>query len=58
MKTQSRIHQRQEVSESPTRRDNRQQDRQDLVDLRAAITRNADKPGTPWEIAKKELEIQ
>jgi hypothetical protein len=35
----------------------RMEDMEDLLDLRAAVERNAGKPGTPWEQVKKELEI-
>ena len=30
---------------------------EDLIELRAAIQRNAGKPGIPWDDAKKQLEI-
>lgn len=35
----------------------RLEDMEDLMELRAAVERNAGKPGTPWEKVKKELEI-
>ena len=35
----------------------RVEDLEDLRDLNEAIARNNDKPGTPWEQAKKELEL-
>ena len=33
------------------------EDLEDLNELRAAVERNAGKPGMPWEQAKAELEI-
>jgi hypothetical protein len=33
----------------------RLEDMEDLMELRAAIERNAGKPGTPWEQVKAEL---
>ena len=36
----------------------RMEDLEDLLELRAAIDRNAGKPGIPWEKAKSELEIE
>ncbi len=35
----------------------RLEDMEDLMELRAAVERNAGKPGTPWDQVKKELEI-
>jgi hypothetical protein len=35
----------------------RVEDMEDLIELRAAIKRNAGKPGVPWEQVKKELDI-
>ena len=35
----------------------RLEDMEDLMELRAAVERNAGKPGVPWEQVKKELEI-
>ena len=35
----------------------RLEDMEDLMELRAAVERNAGQPGIPWEQAKKELEI-
>jgi hypothetical protein len=35
----------------------RLEDMEDLMELRAAIERNAGKPGTPWEQVKEELKI-
>lgn len=34
------------------------EDMEDLMELRAAVERNAGKPGVPWEQAKAELDIQ
>ena len=34
------------------------EDLEDLNELRAAVERNAGKPGIPWEQAKAELEIE
>jgi hypothetical protein len=36
----------------------RLEDMEDLMELRAAVERNAGKPGTPWEEVKKELEAE
>jgi len=36
----------------------RLEDMEDLMDLRAAVERNAGAPGTPWEQVKKDLEIE
>ena len=33
------------------------EDMEDLMELRAAIKRNAGKPGVPWERVKKELDL-
>jgi hypothetical protein len=33
------------------------EDMEDLMELRAAVERNAGKPGTPWEQVKAELEL-
>ena len=33
------------------------EDMEDLMELRAAIKRNAGKPGVPWECVKKELDL-
>jgi len=35
----------------------RLEDMEDLMELRAAVERNAGKPGTPWEQVKAELEL-
>jgi hypothetical protein len=35
----------------------RVEDMEDLIELRAAIKRNAGKPGVPWEQVKKELDL-
>lgn len=35
----------------------RLEDMEDLMELRAAVERNAGKPGIPWEQVKAELEI-
>jgi len=35
----------------------RLEDMEDLMELRAAVERNAGKPGLPWEQVKTELEI-
>jgi len=35
----------------------RLEDMEDLMELRAAVERNAGKPGVPWEQVKTELEI-
>lgn len=35
----------------------RLQDMEDLIELRAAVERNAGKPGAPWEQAKAELDL-
>jgi hypothetical protein len=35
----------------------RLEDMEDLLELRAAVERNAGKPGTPWEQVKSELEL-
>ena len=35
----------------------RLEDMEDLMELRAAVERNAGKPGTPWEQVKTELEL-
>ena len=32
-------------------------DMEDLMELRAAVERNASKPGTPWEKVKAELDL-
>ena len=34
------------------------EDLEDLNELRAAVERNAGKPGIPWEQAKAELELE
>lgn len=34
----------------------RLEDMEDLMELRAAVERNAGKPGTPWEQVKAELD--
>jgi hypothetical protein len=36
----------------------RLEDMEDLMELRAAVERNAGKPGLPWEQVKAELEIE
>lgn len=33
------------------------EDMEDLMELRAAVERNAGKPGTPWEEVKAELDL-
>ena len=35
----------------------RLEDMEDLMELRAAVERNAGKPGTPWEQVKAELDL-
>jgi hypothetical protein len=35
----------------------RLEDMEDLMELRAAVERNAGQAGTPWEQVKKELEL-
>jgi hypothetical protein len=35
----------------------RLEDMEDLIELRAAVQRNADKPGEPWEQVKAELDL-
>jgi hypothetical protein len=35
----------------------RLEDMEDLLELRAAVERNAGKPGMPWEQVKAELEL-
>jgi hypothetical protein len=35
----------------------RMEDMEDLMELRAAVERNAGKPGTPWEEVKRELDL-
>jgi len=35
----------------------RMEDLEDLMELRAAVERNAGKPGVPWDEAKKQLDI-
>jgi hypothetical protein len=35
----------------------RLEDMEDLMELRAAVERNAGKPGIPWEKVKAELEL-
>jgi hypothetical protein len=32
-------------------------DREDLIELRAAVERNTGKPGVPWEQVKAELDL-
>lgn len=34
------------------------EDMEDLLELRAAVTRNAGKPGVSWEQAKAELDLE
>lgn len=36
----------------------RMEDLEDLCELREAVTRNAGKPGTPWEQVKKALDLE
>jgi hypothetical protein len=36
----------------------RLEDMEDLMELRAAVERNAGKPGTPWEQVKAELDLE
>lgn len=33
------------------------EDMEDLMELRAAVERNAGKPGTPWEQVKAEIDL-
>jgi hypothetical protein len=35
----------------------RLEDMEDLLELRAAVERNAGKPGTPWEQVRAELDL-
>ena len=35
----------------------RLEDMEDLLELRAAVERNAGKPGTPWDQVKAELDL-
>ena len=35
----------------------RLEDMEDLMELRAAVERNAGKPGVPWEKVKNELDL-
>jgi len=35
----------------------RMEDLEDLMELRAAVERNAEKPGIPWDQAKARLDI-
>jgi hypothetical protein len=35
----------------------RMEDMEDLMELRAAVERNAGKPGAPWEEVKRELDL-
>jgi hypothetical protein len=35
----------------------RLEDMEDLIELRAAVERNAGKPGEPWEQVKAELDL-
>lgn len=35
----------------------RLEDMEDLMELRAAVERNAGKPGTPWEQVKADLDL-
>ena len=34
------------------------EDMEDLIELRAAIERNAGKPGVPWEQVRAELDLE
>jgi len=36
----------------------RLEDMEDLMELRAAVERNAGKPGIPWEQVKAEIDIE
>jgi hypothetical protein len=36
----------------------RLEDMEDLMDLRAAVERNAGKPGTPWDQVKADLDLE
>lgn len=54
------------VAEKPTleslavalrRLQERVEDMEDLMELRAAVERNAGKPGVPWEQVKAELDL-
>ena len=36
----------------------RMEDLEDLVELRAAVERNAGQPGLPWEQVKAELDVE
>ena len=38
------------------RLEERVEDMEDLIELRTAVKRNADKPATPWAKVKEELE--
>ena len=55
------------VAEKPTleslaaavrRLQERIEDMEDLMELRAAVERNADKPGVPWDQVKTELNLE
>lgn len=54
------------IAEKPTleslalavrRLQDRLEDMEDLIELRAAVERNAGKPGAPWEQVKAELDL-
>ena len=36
----------------------RMEDLEDLMELRAAVERNAGKPGVSWDAAKKQLDLE
>ena len=40
------------------RLEERIEDMEDLIELRAAIERNAGKPGVPWEQVRAELDLK
>jgi hypothetical protein len=40
------------------RLEERIEDMEDLIELRAAIERNAGKPGVPWEQVRAELDLE
>lgn len=44
------------LAEEVRRLQERVEDMEDLLELRAAVERNGSKPGTPWEKVKAELE--
>jgi hypothetical protein len=44
------------LAEAVRRLQERLEDMEDLIELRAAVERNAGKPGVPWEQVKAELD--